>query len=231
MLKKSRVFVPLTKTLLQSCSIPLTPSWSSLCASLLLVPALPWQTLGSACAIFTLTIATAPPEPNPNLIPNLRSGPGRRNGETLGGGGWVYPECKRALVVVPDIQVWIVVLLVLFPIHSRLLWSTSQYYTPEKDQRVLVFSGCELHSACIGKCARRGEGQTSEQRNCLWSNHLPATNCLLCRRCPSLISYLLFSRKTRSIIVRSGITSVSLDRILKTIIQVRIAGFFCLCWG
>lgn len=78
-------FIPLAKTLLQSCSIPLTPSWSSLCTSLFLVPALPWQPLGSACAIFTLTIAIAPPEPNPNPIPNLRSGPGRRNGETLGG--------------------------------------------------------------------------------------------------------------------------------------------------
>lgn len=34
----------------------------------------------------------------------------------------------------------------------------------------------------------------------------------------------------KSIIVRSGITSVSLERVLNTIIQVRIAGFIHLCW-
>lgn len=34
----------------------------------------------------------------------------------------------------------------------------------------------------------------------------------------------------KSIIVRSGITSVSLERVLKTIIHVRITGFIHLCW-
>lgn len=34
----------------------------------------------------------------------------------------------------------------------------------------------------------------------------------------------------KSIIVRSGITSFSLERVLKTIIQVRITGFIHLCW-
>jgi len=34
----------------------------------------------------------------------------------------------------------------------------------------------------------------------------------------------------QSIIARSGIISVSLERVLKTIIQVRIISFICLCW-